>query len=101
MTMFILGGICFLLMGSLGSAEPKLTLPWRMVLSAVICTSGELLFGLLFNRGYQIWDYRRLPLNWGGQICLWYTLLWLALSVVAMWLYDRCDRTLERLLPGV
>ena len=97
-TMFVLGGLCFLLMGHLGQAEPKLWLPWRMVLGAVICISGELLFGLLFNRGYEIWDYRQLPLNWGGQICLLYTLLWLLLSVVAMWLYDRCEITLERFL---
>lgn len=94
-TMFVLGGLCFLLIGHLGEVEPKLPLFWRMVVGAAICTFGELLFGLLFNRGYHIWDYRNLPLNWGGQICGIFTLVWFFLSGVAIWLYDRCDAGLE------
>lgn len=94
-TMFCLGGLCFLLIGRLNRVEPRLPLPWRMVAGSVICTSGELLFGLLFNRGYAIWDYRRLPYNLGGQICLLYSLLWLPVSLAAMWLYDGCERLLS------
>lgn len=48
--------------------------------------------GMLWNRRHRIWDYRRMPLNWRGQVCLPYTLLWSA--VAAGWmLIDRPDRT--------
>lgn len=97
-SMFVLGGLCFLLIGHLGRVEPKLKLPWRMAVGAAICTFGELLFGLLFNRAYQIWDYRHLPLNWGGQICVLFSLLWFAVSGAAIWLYDRICAKMERSL---
>lgn len=89
-SMFLLGGLCFVLIGSL-------KLPWlpRMLAGAVICTMGELLFGMIFNSDYRIWDYRGLPLNWGGQICLPFTALWFFISGAAMWLYDRCERLLH------
>ena len=89
-SMFVLGGVCFLLIGSL-----KLPVLPRMAAGALICTMGELLFGMLFNGDYRIWDYRRLPLNWGGQVCLQFTLLWFVLSGVAMWVYDRCEKLLR------
>jgi len=94
-TMFVLGGLCFLLIGRLNEVEPKLCLPGRLAVGAAICTFGELLFGLLFNRDYQVWDYRGLPLNWGGQICLFFTLLWIPVSALALWLYTRCNKLLD------
>ena len=97
-TMFLLGGACFLLMGRVDEDGSRLPLGVRMGLGALICTAGELLFGLLFNRNYSIWDYRELPLNLGGQICLWYSGLWLMLSAGAMWLYRRCDRALSAMI---
>ncbi len=55
---------------------------------ALLCGAGitviEAACGLLWNRRHQVWDYRRLPLNWRGQVCLPYTLLWCCLS--ALWL---------------
>ena len=33
----------------------------------------------LFSR-YQVWDYRREPLNWRGHICLRFSLLWCGLA---------------------
>lgn len=99
-TMFALGGLCFLLIGRLGQVEPKLPLPARMIAGSLICTAGELLFGLLFNRNYRIWDYRPLPFNWGGQVCLLYSVLWVFVSGLAIWLYDRCDAAMGRLAGG-
>ena len=37
--------------------------------------------GLMWNRRHQVWDYRRLPLNWRGQVCLPFSLAWCGLSV--------------------
>ena len=43
---------------------------------------------LLVNRQHQVWDYRRLPYNYLGQICLSYSLLWVPVSLLAMGLYE-------------
>lgn len=95
-SMFLAGGTCFLLLGSLHRAKPALPLPLRCVAGSVIITSVELLTGLLCNRGYNVWDYRTTPLNLGGQICLMYSLLWIPVSFGAFFLYDAADRLLSR-----
>ncbi len=93
-TMFLAGGICFLLLGQLSR------LPWppacTIVLGACMITSVELLLGLLFNRSYTIWDYRHMPLNLLGQVCVPFTLLWVPVSFGAILLYRLLDRQLQR-----
>ena len=90
-SMFLAGGLCFLLLGKLQMLRPQLYLPLRLLLGAVVITSVELLMGLLFNRGYQIWDYRRQLLNFHGQICLKFFCLWIPISAFAMWIYEKID----------
>ena len=91
-TMFVLSGGCFLAIGQLGRKFPKLSLPVRAVLGSFICTTGELLTGLVFNRDFRIWDYRDLPGNFRGQICLPFTLLWVPLSALAAVVFARLDK---------
>lgn len=91
-TMFLLGGGCFLAIGQLGRKCPKLSPAVRAVLGSGICTAGELATGLLFNGDYAIWDYRALPLNYLGQICLPFSLLWVPVSAVAAVLFEQLDR---------
>lgn len=81
-TMFVLGGGCFLAIGQLGRKCPYLPPAVRAVIGSGICTAGELLTGLVFNRDHAIWDYRDLPLNFWGQICLPFSLLWIPLSAL-------------------
>ena len=50
-------------------------------------TAVELAAGLLVNRDYHIWDYRGLPLNYRGQVCLPFSLLWIPVSSAGMGLY--------------
>ena len=90
--MFLLGGGCFLAIGELGKRFPELGRLPRAVLGSTICTAGELVTGLAFNRDFHIWDYRDLPINFRGQICLPFTLLWVPLSAVAAELYQWLDR---------
>lgn len=92
--MFLAGGTCFLLLGSLNRAQPQLPLPARTVAGAGIITTVELGAGLLFNRAYQVWDYRALPFNFHGQICAPFFALWLPVSAGAMYLYALLDRHL-------
>lgn len=102
-SMFLLGGLCFWLIGHLGRQRPRPGLTVRILAGAGICTFGELLFGLIFNRDYAVWDYRLQPGNFLGQICPMFTLLWIPVSLLAAVLFDLCDRALSRALikiPG-
>lgn len=94
-SMFAAGGLCLLLIGHLGEVKPKLSLPLRMILGTLIITMVELGMGLLVNRSYRVWDYRGLPGNLWGQICPQFVLLWLPLSVLAIWVYEK----MKKLLP--
>ena len=99
-SMFALGGICFLLIGKLGQVRRPLPIPARMIVAALLVTTLELGCGLLVNRDWSIWDYRQMPLNYPGQICLPYTLLWIPVSLAAIVLYDRLDTAVFRLTFG-
>ena len=89
-SMFLAGGSCFLLLGQL--AKRTRLAPVHALGGAGIITGVELLTGLAANRDYQIWDYRQLPFNYKGQICLCYSLLWVPLSLGAMSLYRYLDQ---------
>ena len=87
-SMFFAGGSCFMLLGKLHHTEPKLPIPAQAAVGSGIITGVELLTGLLVNRDYGVWDYRKMPMNYHGQVCLPYSLLWIPVSLCAMVLYD-------------
>ena len=91
-SMFLAGGVCFLLLGRLS----KLSLPFRAVCSTGVITTVELLTGLIANRSYHVWDYRDMPANFLGQICLTYSLLWIPVGVGAIYLYNILDKFLTK-----
>ena len=93
-SMFLLGGACFLMLGRVGVL--RMNIVSRAVLGGLLITLGELAVGLLVNRRFQVWDYRSMPLNFCGQICLLYTLFWMLLSPVGFVVY----RHTARKLPG-
>ena len=91
-SMFLLGGLCFLALGWMGKRFSSRIAAG--VAGATTVTALELGCGLVVNRQFQIWDYRQMPLNFHGQICLPFCLLWLPLCLVGLELY----RVLERYL---
>ena len=93
-SMFLAGGTCFLLLGQLGK-HTRLA-PIHALAGSGIITAVELVTGLLANRDYQVWDYRDMPFQFMGQICLCYSLLWMPLSLGAVSLYHFLDRKLEK-----
>lgn len=93
-SMFLLGGLCFLLLGRLTTRFPRLPLPAKVVLGAAVITALELLTGLLVNRQYAVWDYRGMPFQFLGQICLPFSLLWMPVSLAGMSLYNALSRRL-------
>ena len=96
-SMFCAGGICFLLIGHLGFVEPRLPIWVRAIAGSGIVTMVELAAGMIVNRSYAVWDYRGLPFNFMGQICLRFSLLWIPVSLLAILLYDRMNRTLSEI----
>lgn len=94
-SMFLAGGICFLMIGHLEEAEPRLPLPLRALVGSGIITMVELATGMLVNRNYTVWDYRSQPGNFLGQICPAFCLLWIPMALGAGILY----RGIARALP--
>lgn len=90
--MFLLGGLCFILIGGLNNY-----IPWEMsiikqgIIGALIVTSLEFIFGLVLNLylNLGIWDYSNMPFNILGQICLPFSIAWFFLSLVAIFVDDR------------
>ena len=93
--MFLAGGSVFMLLGLLREKLYRLSAPVRGICGAGIITAVELIAGLLVNRDYTVWDYRPLPLNFMGQICLPFTLLWIPVSLLGMLLYRFADKGLS------
>lgn len=88
-TMFILGGLCFILVGFINEVF-KFPLVKQMFLSSVIITVLEFICGCIVNLllHWNIWDYSELPFNVLGQICLPYSILWFFLSLLAIIIDD-------------
>lgn len=89
-SMFLLGGACFLMLGRVGAL--RMNVAARAVLGGVLITVGELVVGLLVNRRFQVWDYRSIPLNFCGQVCLLYSIFWILLSPVGFLVYRQMAR---------
>lgn len=86
-SMFLAGGSSFLLLGALERRTRGAPVLLRGAAGAGVITAVELLAGLAANRDHKVWDYRTLPMNYRGQICLPYCVLWLPVSLAAMKLY--------------
>lgn len=98
-TMFILGGLCFLFIGSLNEL-----FTWEMPfwLQSIVGGAGvltlEFVFGCVLNLwlGLNIWDYSNEPINILGQVCLPFAFAWVLLAAVGIvlddylryWLFD-------------
>ena len=91
-SMFLLGGLCFLLVGGGSAKFPKIPAFARPILGAGIITGLELLTGWLVNRDFEVWDYRDQLFQFQGQICLAFSLLWVPVSLAAIELYALTQR---------
>ena len=78
-SMFLVGGLCFVIIGELNGR----LLAWNTPFV-------ELAAGLILNVQLKlnVWDYAAMPLNFKGQICLPYFLLWIPLSAAAIFADD-------------
>ena len=95
--MLLAGGVCLRLLGAAGRRMEASPVLYKCLAGGAIITGVELLFGCVCNLWLHmgIWDYSRIPLNLGGQVCLLYSVLWGALSALGM----KLEKTLRRYLP--
>ena len=100
MGMFALGGLCFVLMGSISEYyfTSRKNLLIQLGISSLIITILELIFGLILNvwLGLGVWDYSNLKFNFMGQISLRYSIFWFFLSLPAIMFYDYIRYSLFR-----
>ena len=89
-SMFIVGGICGVLIGLINDNTPDMPLLPQCVLGTVIITVIELLTGLFLNvyLGLNVWDYSNQPFNFMGQICPQFCIIWCVLSILVIRIDD-------------
>ena len=103
-SMFVLGGICFVIVGLINQVLPRNTgLFWQSIIGASFITAAELVTGLIVNRwlGMQIWDYSDMPGNLWGQVCPQFIVAWLALAWLAVHAENRMHGVLKKIFPGL
>ncbi|MCL2036170.1 MAG: putative ABC transporter permease [Oscillospiraceae bacterium] len=94
-SMFIVGGLCFLLIGSIKYwKNPPIPVTVQMLISCAIITVLELISGLIVNvwLGLNVWDYSDQRYNLFGQICLHASSIWVFLSFFAIYAHDFASR---------
>lgn len=90
-SMFVLGGMCFVLLGQINEVIPWDMPLWQQALIGTLIITGlEFATGCIVNLwlGWNVWDYSNVPFNILGQICIPYILLWTPLSLVGIILDD-------------
>jgi uncharacterized membrane protein len=88
-SMFLVGGLCFLLLGQLDQIWPDMPLLIQSVLGAGMVTVVEFCSGLIINRVLKlnVWDYSGYQFQLLGQICLPYFFLWVWVALGAVILF--------------
>lgn len=67
------------------------------VANALMCSFIEFGMGLICNSDYSLWDYREMPFNFMGQVCLQNALAFgVAASVIAWFVYPMLERWIAR-----
>ena len=73
---------------------------WQQaLLGGAVITGIEYAVGRVFNRRHQVWDYRSMPLQLHGQICLPFSLAWCALSAGTICLFRLTQRRRAKRSP--
>ena len=90
-TMFIVGGLCFVLIGGINEFLSWDTPLWLQAgIGAVIITVLEFICGCIVNLalGWNVWDYSNTPLNILGQVCLPFAIIWFVIAHAGIVLDD-------------
>lgn len=90
-SMGILGGFCLIAIWLINENLKEKPISFRAFLCSAVITGLEFLAGVLLNRilKMNIWDYSDRFLNFMGQICPLYSLLWFCLSYALIVLVEK------------
>ncbi len=85
-TMSLAGGLAFIFISLVSEKLKELNTLYKAILCGGFITIIELAIGLIMNVGLSkgIWDYSQTPLNFMGQICLTFSVIWCFISVPFM-----------------
>ena len=87
-SMFLVGGLCFVLISSLNEFPFKISLVLQMIISCLLITGIELITGIIVNifLHLNVWDYSLEKFNFLGQICLKASITWFFLSLPGIYI---------------
>lgn len=92
--MGIVGGISFVMINSFNDCISwDLDLLIQGIMGSAIITSMELIIGISLKMLMlpPMWDYSSMRANYQGVICLPFSLIWVVLSIVGVFLADAID----------
>lgn len=80
------------------SKNTQLTFIQKCLVGALIITLLELVLGIWFNLILKenVWNYSNVPLNFMGQICLPFSLIWLVLSGAVFKVMEKAELLVSR-----
>ncbi len=95
--MLVAGGICFMIFSQIAEKFRSCSLFFKASVCALCVTGVEIIFGVIFNiiLKQNIWDYSNIPLNFMGQICPLYTVLWGILGLIFIPLAQQLNEKLK------
>lgn len=98
-SMAVAGGICLCIIDKICNCRLKFRpLAVRCAAGSAIITTVEFITGFLVNLVLKlnVWDYSQLPMNFMGQVCVPFSLLWGVLTIPAMRLCSLYDRLMVK-----
>ena len=73
-----------------------------VVVTAAVCTTIDFTCGMICNQNYEVWDYRAIPFNFMGQVCLQNSSVYTVAALLILWVfYPLMDRGLRRMPRAV
>ena len=79
-----------------------LAVPLSFLLNMLVCSSIDFSTGMIANQDYSLWDYRQMPFNFLGQVCLQNSLVYTIAATLIVWVfYPLLDSWLRRTSQGI
>jgi len=97
-SMLTAGGLSFCGLSIIAEKFRNVGIFLKAIFGGILITAVELSFGVIFNILFKknVWDYSKMPLNLGGQICALYSFFWVVLSFFAIPLASALNKKLSK-----
>lgn len=96
-SMLLAGGLSFLGLSKISNLLKDKSIFIKALAGCGFITTIEYIFGIIFNviLKRKVWDYSKMPLNLGGQICALYSFFWLLLSFLFIPISDKIQHKMR------